>query len=325
MKNGKKLTLASLSNLTEAEARKMLEDIRWPDGAICPRCESDDVVPVKGKKIRPGVYRCKPCRRNKKVKRDQFTVTVGTIFEDTHIPLRKWVMAFHLMCSSKKGISAHQLHRNLGITYKSAWHMAHRIRLAMKEEPLASMLGGTVEADETFVGGKPRKNRKGKQPSPRSRKTGRHIPKKKPVVALVERRGDVIAFPMKRLSSKGLRKAIRDNVDRQNTTLMTDEAPIYTHVGREFAGGHQTVMHTSGEYVRGNVHIQTAESFFAIFKRGVNGIFHHISEQHLGRYCDEFSFRWNHRKMDDGSRTVSAISGAEGKRLMYRKPIKEAQ
>lgn len=313
--------LSTLSALTEEAARKMIEEIRWPDGAFCPRCKSTDVTAVKGKQVRIGVYRCRKCRRNK-AKRDQFTVTVGTIFEGTHIPLRKWVMAFHLICSSKKGISALQLKRNLGLSYKSAWHLAHRIRHSMREEPLASMLGGTVEADETYVGGKPRRSRKGSLPSPRRKRGGRHIPKKKPVAVLVERGGDVVSFPIKHVSARGLRKAIYRHVDIKTTTLMTDEAPVYTKVGREFPGGHHTVMHSGGEYVRGNAHIQTAESYFALLKRGVNGTFHHVSEKHLGRYCDEFAFRWNHRKVNDGVRTVCAISGAEGKRLMYKSPTK---
>jgi transposase-like protein len=314
--------LETLSAMSEEEARKMIEGIRWPDGPICPRCNSVETVPVTGKQVRAGVYRCKTCRRNK-AKRDQFSVTIGTVFEGSHIPLKKWVMAFHLMCSSKKGISALQLKRNLGLSYKSAWHMAHRVRLAMKEEPLSSMLAGTVEADETFVGGKPRRSRKGTLPSPRGRK-GWHIPKKSPVAVLVERGGDAISFPIKRISAKGLKTAIREKVDRTKTVFMTDDAGHYKGIGREFAGGHQTVMHSGGEYVRDDAHIQTAESFFALLKRGVNGVFHHVSEKHLGRYCDEFSFRWNHRKVNDGTRTICAISGAEGKRLMYSEPIRKS-
>lgn len=320
IKKDKGVDLVKTADLTEESARKMLEKIRWPEGPICPRCQSKEIVIVTGKGVRAGLYRCKECRRSK-AQRNQFTVTVGTVFEQTHIPLRKWVMAFHLMCSSKKGISALQLKRNLGLSYKSAWHLAHRIRYAMQEEPLASLLGGTVEADETYVGGKPRNSRKGSLPNPTG-KSGRHIPKKNPVAVLVERGGDVISFPIKRVSAKALKEAIHRHVDQKNTTLMTDEAPVYVGVGREFTGGHQTVMHSGGEYVRDDAHIQTAESYFALLKRGVNGTFHHVSEKHLGRYCDEFSFRWNHRKIDDGLRTVCAISGAEGKRLMYREPIR---
>ncbi|MEE9597879.1 MAG: IS1595 family transposase [Acidiferrobacterales bacterium] len=297
------MNLAQLTALTEDQAREYLESIRWPGGAICPHCGGDKTAKLQGKATRPGVYKCKnrECRK-------QFTITVGTIMERSHIKLRHWIIAFHLMCSSKKGVSAHQIHRELGITYKSAWFMCHRIRYAMTQEPLAGMLNGTVEVDETYVGGKSRRGI-----------PGRGSERKTPVVALVERDGSVRSKPVASVGATTLKKAIRDNVDRA-ATIMTDEWSGYKGLDREFAG-HEVVKHSAGEYVRGNVYTNTAESYFALLKRGVHGIFHHVSETHLRRYCDEFSFRWCQRKVDDGSRTIAAIRGSGGKRLTYKEPV----
>jgi transposase-like protein len=303
------LTLNKVSALSEDEARETLERILWPHGPVCAHCcAMENLTRLQGKAHRTGVFQCNNCH-------DQFTVTVNTIFEDSHIPLRKWLMAFALLCSAKKGISALQLQRELELgSYRTAWHMAHRIRHAMSKEPLAGLLRGTVEVDETYVGGKPRPEA-GAPNAKRGRGT-----KKTPVVALVERGGKVRVRKTERVDGKTLKAAIRKNVDR-SATIMTDEWPAYRGIGTEFDGGHKTVNHGQGEYARGDAHVNTAESFFALLKRGVMGSFHHISKQHLDRYCDEFSFRWNHRKTTDSERTIEAVKGAEGRRLMYRDPI----
>jgi transposase-like protein len=302
------LTLNKVSALTEDQARETIERIIWPNGPVCPHCgATENLTRMQGKAHRPGLFQCNNCH-------EQFTVTVGTIFEDSHIPLRKWLMAFALLCSAKKGISALQLQRELDLgSYRTAWHLAHRIRHAMSREPLSGLLKGTVEVDETYVGGKPRP--KAGEPRP---KRGRGT-KKTPVVALVERDGRVRARKVERVDGATLKAAIRENVDR-SARIMTDEWKAYRGIGQEFDGGHETVNHGSGEYARGDANTNTAESYFALLKRGVMGSFHHVSKQHLDRYCDEFSFRWDHRKIDDSDRTAIAIRQAEGKRLSYRWP-----
>jgi len=225
-------------------------------------------------------------------------------------------MAFCLMTSSKKGVSALQLQRNLGLgSYKSAWHLAHRIRYAVSEGTLCAPLKGDIEVDETYVGGKPRK---GTGPH----KTGRGTAKT-PVVALVERNGRVRSKPIVRVNAKTLKGAIRENVHR-DSRIMTDEWKAYTGIEEEFAGGHEVVNHGKGEYVRSDVYTNTVESYFALLKRGVMGVFHHVSKGHLHRYCDEFSFRWNLRKVDDGERAIAAIQGIAGKRLSYKPGVSES-
>ncbi len=285
------------------KAREHLEALHWPNGPICPHCnERERITRLTSKSARPGLHKCNTCRK-------QFTVTVGTIFEDSKIPLNKWLMAFALLNGSKKGISAHQLHRSLGITYKSAWFLAHRIREAMAGDD--TPLGGpnaVVEADETFVGGKQRN------------RATRAVKPKKAVVALVERDGRARSIHVANVNAKTLRPLIVTNIDRASH-LMTDESMVYTRVGREFAG-HSTVVHSANQYVRtgGFTHSNTAENFFSIFKRGVIGTYHHLSEAHLARYCAEFDFRYNTRKISDAERTAEAVKGARGKRLMYRQP-----
>jgi transposase-like protein len=297
------MNLVQAAQLTEEQAREYMEGIRWADGPKCHHCSSQEVTHLAGESARPGVFQCNNCRQ-------QFTVTTGTIMEDSHVPLNKWVLAFHLLCSSKKGMSALQLQRELGLgSYRTAWYMAHRIRHAMRSEPSGPFLKGTVEVDETYVGGKPRKG------------TGKHKrgrgTKKTPVVALVERDGNVRAKPVEQVTAKNLKAAIRENV-QQEARIVTDELSAYTGVGNEFTGGHETVKHGAGEYARGDVHTNTVESYFALLKRGVYGTFHHVGKQHLHRYCDEFSFRWDHRKVTDGVRTEAAIAKMEGKRLQYK-------
>jgi len=295
------MTLADLGRLTEEQARGFLEALRWPSGPVCPHCGALDrttPLPENGT-VRAGLYQCNDCR-------GQFTVTVGTIFEDSHIPLGKWVLAFGLMCASKKGISALQLQRNLGLgSYKSAWFMAHRIRYAMQVGPFPPKLRGTVEVDGTDVGAR----RKGKR--------GRGAANKTRVLALVARSGQVRFRVITGTTGQELKGAIRESV-RGDAPTMTDDLHSYWRIGEHFSGGHHTVGHGKKEYVRGDVHVNTAESFSALLKRGIHGTFNHVSKRHLGRYADDFSFRWNRRKVKDGARPVAALKTTEGKRLVYR-------
>lgn len=289
------------SAMTEESARAFLESTLWPNGPVCPHCKSSDAykMTAKAESKRPGrkgLYRCNPCKR-------QFTVTVGTVFEGSHIPLHKWLMAVHFMTSSKKGMSAHQLHRTLGVTYKSAWFMAHRLRYAMTQKPMREKLQGKVEVDETFIGGKRRMYAKN------SNKTI--------VVALVERNGEARAFVAQNTGSGVLKGMIRDNVQK-DSTIITDQWGAYRGIGKHFEGGHHTVNHGKHEYVRGDIYTNTVEGFFSLLKRGIMGTFHHISRQHTARYCNEFAFRWNTRNGSDAQRALTALKGIEGKRLVYR-------
>jgi transposase-like protein len=309
------LNLSTLSRLfvDEDAARAFLESKRWPNGPVCPHCQGKEAYSLKAKEgskspVRPGVYKCKACRK-------QFTVRIGTIFEESKLPLCKWLAAIHLMTSSKKGVSSHQISRELGITVKSAWFLTHRIREAMKREPMAGMLAGVVEADETYVGGKPRY----KGVSKRGRGT-----KKTPVMVLVERDGSVRARPIENVDSKTLKNEIAVNVAK-TAVIMTDELASYAGIGEQFEGGHETVTHGEQEYVRERsdglkIHVNTAESFFSLLKRGHYGVFHRLSKKHLFRYCNEFGFRWDFRKVTDGERMVELVKAVEGKRLMYKPP-----
>lgn len=290
----------------ETKAREFLEKQRWPHGPVCPYCnETKNVVRLGGEAAAKGQVLCRPCRK-------KFTVTVGTVMERSHIPLAKWLMAFRLMASSKKGMSAHQLHRMMGVTYKTAWFLNHRIREAMGLGPdpakSSGPLGGAgkvVESDETFVGGKAKNAKKGKP-----------TPKKTPVVALVERGGEMRAKVVADVTAKTVRNVLVTQVSRKSH-LMTDDSLVYYWLGREFAA-HDTVNHSKEEYVRGKAHCNTAESYFALLKRGIMGSFHSVSEQHLQRYADEFAFRWNHRQLDDTARANEIIKATKGKRLTYR-------
>lgn len=298
-----KFDYKNLANLTNEQAREMIEKIRWADGIFCPHCgtigEYYKLTPKEGSKrpVREGVYKCKACRK-------QFTVTVGTIFEGSHIKLGKWLAVIHLMCASKKGVSAHQIHRMFGITYKSAWFMLHRIRHAMGMDEPQDKLNGTVEADETYIGGK----RRGKR--------GRGSENKSIVFSLVERDGKVRSQKVQNVTGKNLKGIIKKNVTEQST-IMTDDFRSYKGLDNDFQN-HHIINHSSKVYVNGNIHTNTIEGFFSLLKRGVNGIFHHISEQHLNLYLNEFDFRYNNRKVSDIERTLLAIAGIEGKRLMYR-------
>ena len=287
----------------EAAARKHLEKLCWPNGPVCPHCgESVKIKLLKGKSHRPGLRQCNACRKS-------FTVTMGTIFEDSHIKLHKWLLAFHLMTASKKGVSSHQLHRMLGVTYKTAWFMTHRIREAMRAD-YTKVLGGNnpVEADETFIG---------RKPGTKKRKGYAH---KNAVLSLVERGGEVRSFHVPGVSAKTLKPYLKYHID-PDAHLMTDDAGQYRILGPEFAQ-HDVVAHSNDEYVRGEAHTNTVESFFSVLKRGLIGTYQHVSIQHLQRYVTEFDFRYNHRAKlgyDDSDRTTAALKGIAGKRLTYRR------
>ena len=294
----------------EKAAFAKLEAILWPEGPTCPHCGSAakhyDLA-----KTRLGLRKCaeKECRK-------QFTVRVGTVFESSHIPLHKWFQAVHLMCSSKKGISAHQLHRVLEVTYKTAWFMAHRIREAMRSGGLAPMggNGGIVEADETFIGKDPKMMRY----YPEGKKIG--IRQKMKILALVDRdTGKVRSQVIDHLSRRDIEPIIKKNVARE-ARMSTDEASYYRQLGKHFAE-HMSVNHQAGEYGRGEAHTNTLEGYFSIFKRGMKGIYQHCAKKHLHRYAAEFEFRYNNRignGCDDAARARILIQGISGKRLTYR-------
>jgi transposase-like protein len=298
----------------EDAARAHFERIRWPEGRTCPHCGTvDNSTLLKGKSTRPGLYKCRDCRK-------PFTATMGTIYERSHIPLHKWLLATHLMVSSKKGISAMQLHRNLGFgSYRTAWFMAHRIREAMKAEP-SKMLGGPgssgiVEADETFWGAQA--DEEGIK-YPKGIKRG--FSDKMKIVSLVERDGEKRSFHVPNVNAATLGPILKAQI-ASTARLMTDEAAYYKKAGKHFAS-HESVNHSRGEYARGDVTSNTAESSFAILKRGLTGTFHSVSEKHLQRYCVEFDFRWNTRQsqgFSDAMRADMALKGITGKRLTYRR------
>jgi transposase-like protein len=284
-------------------ARQYLEAIRWPNGPVCPHCGTVGAhYALNGKAHRPGVYKCKDCRK-------QFTATVGTVFERSKVPLHQWMQAVYLICSSKKGCSSHQLQRTLGVQYKTAWFMTHRLREAMKSPGgIMGGNGGTVEADETFIGRKP------------GRKMNRGYAHKEAVFSLVERNGNVRSFHVNDVTAGTLKAKLNEHVS-PDANLMTDEATQYEKVGKEFAS-HKTVNHSSKEYVRGNTHTNTIEGFFSIFKRGMYGVYQHCSSHHLERYTTEFDFRYNHRSklgFDDAQRAQALLKSISGKRLTYRR------
>ena len=304
----------------EGKAREWLEARVWPQGPTCPHCGNADKAKIKaleGKAHRPGLYQCAECR-------EQFTVTVKTVFERSKIPLTKWLAALFLMTASKKGVSAHQVHRMLGISYKSTWFMMHRLREAMRQgglEPLGG-IGKVVEADETYFGNIPEAKR------PTVTKRGRPVshnpggPKnKRAILALVERGGRVRSFHPAFADGETVAQIVRDNIARE-TRLHTDESKLYSRVGKEFAA-HETVVHSADEYVRGDVTTNTVESYFSVFKRGMRGTYQHCSEKHLHRYLAEFDFRYNNRValgVNDTMRAENLAEGIVGKRLTYRRP-----
>ena len=282
-------------------ARAMLESILWPDGPVCAHC---GVVNHSYKTKRPGVFRCA-----EKVCRKDFSVTMKTVMERSHIALHKWMQAFHLMASSKKGVSAHQLHRTLQIGYEAAWFMAHRIREAMRLGGLTPMGGSgkIVESDETYIG------RQAGQPAKAGPAT------KNIVLTLVERGGSARSFHIDSTSIADIAPILKANIGRESR-LMTDEARHYMELGRQFAS-HDAVNHGEKEYVRGDITTNTVEGYYSIFKRGMKGVYQHCAEKHLHRYLSEFDFRYSNRialGVDDGERRTLAIKNAAGKRLTYR-------
>ena len=293
----------------EDAAREHIEASRWADGVVCPLCSGTNVRRMEGK-TQAGMFLCNECR-------GKFTCRTGTVMERSHVPLHKWLLAIHLMASSKKGISAHQLMRNLGLgSYRTAWFLAHRIREAMRNEDHKATggMGGTnraVEVDETYIGGKA-KNRAFREPAP-----------KKAVLTLVERDGRAASFHVANVTSKELRPLIVTNVNRASA-MMTDESVVYPKIGGEFRS-HYTVNHSANEYVRlgSFIHTNTAENFFSILKRGITGVYHSVSEAHLHRYLNEYDFRYSNRSgvgIDDSARAAMVLKGAAGKRLTYRQP-----
>jgi transposase-like protein len=305
----------------EDTAREVIEASRWPNGPVCPFCNSKEgIKALGGKSMGKGWYHCQPCR-------EKFTVRVGTLYERSHIPLRKWLLATHLLTSSKKGMSTHQLHRMLGVSYKSAWFMMHRIRMAMApadglDTPPIGGSGKVVEADETYFGKvadpKPSPQRKGRPYI----KRGKSGPAgKRAILALVERGGSVRTFHVAVADKETVIDIVRDNVTRESR-LHTDESQLYSGSDKLFAA-HETVTHSHKEYVRGDIHTNTVEGYFSIFKRGMRGIYQHCAEKHLHRYLAEYDFRYNHRTalgFTDADRAAAALKGIEGKRLTYRRP-----
>jgi transposase-like protein len=291
----------------EGAAYAYLESKIWPDGPVCPHCGGfDRISRMGGKATRVGLLKCYQCRK-------QFRVTVGTVFESSHVPLNIWLQAVALLTSSKKGISSNQLHRTLGVTLKTAWFMSHRIREAMKDGSFGSMMGGgggIVEVDETFIGrleGQPKQRRGGTTTF------------KNTVFALVERGGSSRVFHVEGTTSGELLPIIRANVS-PDARLMTDEGRWYQGAGKDFAS-HETVNHRRKEYVRGLVHTNTVEGYFSVFKRGMTGVYQHCSEKHLHRYLAEFNFRYSNRArvgVDDAMRADLTLKGIVGKRLKYR-------
>jgi transposase-like protein len=310
----KALPAACADELTAVE---FMEAQRWGDTPACPRCGATDVYQMRGRdgqRSKRYLWRCRDCAA-------QYTVRIGTVFEDSRIPLRHWCYAFWAACASKKGVSALQIKRQTGLSYKSALFMMHRIRYAMSDDT-GSPLNGIVEVDETYVGGKPRKgsalphslgygHKRGPGPDFKDRKT--------PVVAMLERGGNVRAVVPKHVTAANLRRVIRQHI-APTAHLMTDELRPYRTIGREYAK-HDTVNHSRNEYARGNVTTNTVEGFFSLLKRGLIGTFHCVSRKHLHRYVSEFAFRYNQRNVNDGARTLAAIRGAEGKRLTYRAQV----
>jgi transposase-like protein len=301
----------------ELTAVEFMEAQRWGDTPACPRCGATDVYAMRGsdgKRSKRYLWRCRGCSQ-------QYTVRIGTVFEDSRIPLRHWCYAFWAACASKKGVSALQIKRMTGLSYKSALFMMHRIRFAMSDNAGAP-LNGIVEVDETYVGGKPRKG----QPVARApfgqRRKGPGLDfkdRKTPVVAMVQRGGEVRAVVPQHVTAANLRQIMRQHI-AMTARIMTDESPPYVTLGKEYAS-HERVNHSVGEYARGHVTTNTVEGFFALLKRGLVGTFHCVSRKHLHRYVSEFAFRYNQRGVDDGARTLAAIRGAEGKRLTYREQL----
>jgi transposase-like protein len=300
----------------EDNARKLLESVRWPEGPICPHCgEINNAGQLKArpgskKPVRKGVWKCYGCCK-------QFTVTVGTVFEDSHIPLNRWILASYLLCASKKGMSAHQMHRMTGISYKTVWFMMHRLRFAMTQHGMIEKLRGVVEIDEVWIG--PKEKWSG------LRGTGNPESKKRPVVSLMERRhngSSVRSFPVERVTLENIKPIMKEHVE-VGTRIQTDEATVYHWIHDDFPD-HDVVTHKKREYSRHengrHITTNTVEGFFGLVRRGVFGIYHHWGRGYLQQYLNEFDFRYNHRKVNDSERTILMLKATEGKRLTLRQP-----
>jgi transposase-like protein len=304
---------------TEEAAYAFLEGIVWPSGTICPHCgvvgTAYKIAANPAKRVRYGLWKCRDCRK-------QFTVKIGTVFEHARLPLFKALQATFILCSSKKGVSANQLSRSLEISLKAAWFLAHRIREAMAPHHAAMMggLGKIVEADETYVGGREKNKHRSKRNAGNIGGTGKEV-----VLSLVERGGKVRSKHIPTVSSETLRPILKAQL-HDATTLMTDDAGQWRVVGRGYPR-HEVVNHGVGEYVRGDAYTNTIEGYFSILKRGIAGVYHHVSPQHLKRYLAEFDFRYNERaslEVDDFSRTIKALTGISGKRLTYKPAVSHA-
>ncbi len=305
----------------EVKAIEFWESKRWPDGAICPHCVLvGEAYKLQGKTTRPGLWKCKGCRK-------PFTAKMRSVFEDSHIPMHKWMYAVHLMCSSKKGISAHQFHRMTEtfygekVAYRTAWFMFHRIRFAMTQHPMIEKLEGTIECDETYVGGKirvgsykPRDGKKPKYRSPRDNKAS--------VFSVLQRGGDVRSRHVQRVTADNLRPIIEEMI-AEDAHVMTDSSTVLS--GALAGRTHDQVNHRDEEYVRYEngkcITTNSVEGFFSLLKRGIYGTYHHVGKAYLQQYLNEFDFRYNHRKVTDAERTEAAMQACEGKRLTFRKPL----
>lgn len=292
----------------EVAAVEFFEQQRWGDTPACVKCGSISVYKMRdaktGERNKRFLWRCRDCK-------EQYTVRIGTVYEESRIELRHWAYAFWRACTSKKGVSALEIKRHCQISYKSALFLMNRIRFAIAPDPDSPKLSGDVECDEMYVGAR-RPRYKGT--SKRGRGTS-----KIPVFVAVERQGQLRRRVVADVTGQTLKAAIREEVDRQ-ARIITDEHSSYQGIGSEFEGGHETVSHGTKEYARGDVHTNTAESSHALVKRGIVGIYHNVSREYLHRYLWHFDFLWNNRQMNDGERTILGIKGAEGKRLMYREP-----
>ena len=314
----------------ESAAWEYVEELRWNGHPECPRCGSDDVFFMAPRSDQPRttrtgttsfrrLWRCRGCKK-------QFSVLIGTIFEGTKIPLSKWLMGIYLMSAGKNGVAALELQRDLGITYKSAWFMVHRIRQAMANAPIGNKMFGTVVADETWVGGKPSNRHASKQPTEGERigagGTGRPSwTDKQPVLSMVNvETGEVRSRVVGDVTGSTLRKAMAEHVDFASTDLHTDESHSYWPIASEFRS-HSSVNHKAGEYVRGGVSTNKVEGFFSQFKRSLDGTHHHVSREHLQRYANEFDFRYSTRKLSDGERGTNMVARADGAYLSYRRLI----
>ena len=312
----------------EAAAFAKLEEIVWPEGPICPHCGNCDkfydLIGVRSKPSkknpegveRHGLKKCAACRK-------QFTVRVGTVFESSHVPLHKWLQAAYLMASSKKGVSAHQLHRGLEVTYKTAWFMAHRLREAMRSGALDPFggAGKIVEADETYYGKTKDTRSISVDGRVKYKKKGRGPANKNPIISLVERGGQVRSFHVPRATRAVVEKIVSENVAKESR-LHTDESHLYSKSKvPTMVAAHETVRHSADEYARGDVYSNSVEGYFSVFKRGMKGVYQHCSEKHLHRYLPEYDFRFNNRSalgVEDMERTDALLTGISGKRLTYR-------